>query len=709
MLTNENVSKSPKINKKWGSNSSLVFGNPANLTGMDRLFRNSKSSLKLGAIVFLVVSLLNFFFDFSLSYVFSALGSLAYMGFSLIISRRNFFIIRALMLTIGVLVICATSYLEGIRVGNYLFLFDLLCFCIFIHSYTEKLFLFLSFGLIALAFVFVIFVAPQEGAVYKMTEDGIKGNFILNLVISLTILMLLSYNALRVEYEQSESLIIEQAYLNTVYNTSLDAIFIVNTKDFKIVDCNAHSIKLFGASEKDELIKRDINSIFQSKDFVKQQKNSDWQGEANCEKIDGAFFSGYVSIVSITHGGEEYLKINVLDISKIKGFERELILAKEKAELGAQAKSTFLSNMSHELRTPLNGIIGTISLMAQEAKLPHQIEYLEQLTFSSEHMLRLINDVLDFSKIEASRLELEATVFNPYKTIKSIKGLFASQFAAKKLAFHTNLDEALNRLYFGDVTKLNQVLVNLVSNALKFTEEGFVIIEANLVSSENKKGIVYFSVKDTGIGIAEGKKDAIFQSFSQGDTSTTRKYGGTGLGLSISKEIIQLFGSEIKLESQVGVGSHFFFTVILDEADNIAPISEPSSNGHYKHNLEDVSVLLVEDNPLNMLIAQKFLENWKAKVITAKNGVEALSILQSNRSFDVLLLDLEMPELDGYGTIKSLQQLNIAIPAIAFTAAIYENIKQDLLSKGFVDYLQKPFKPIDLLNKINAAKLQKVL
>ncbi len=700
MLSQEFKSSPSYLTKDRAENSVWLKRDATNFSGQDRLLTNLRVSLKLGTIVFLIISIFNFIYNFSLSYFFTAFSGICFMLFFLIINPRNFYIVRALMILTGSVTICATSYYEGLKVGNYLFLFDLLCFCIFIHNFKERYSLIVSYAFIFLAFTFIVFTAPQDGVVYKISEETVQANFMFNLFISLTLLMLLSYNALKVDYEQSVSLLDEQAYLSTVYNTSLDAIFIVDKNTHKVVDCNLHSVELFGADKKQNLIFEYINSIFESADFIKRERRENWQGEANCRKQNGEIFTGYVSIVNITLAEQSYLKINVLDISKIKEYENELIVAKEKAEQAMQAKSTFLSNMSHELRTPLNGIIGTVNLLAHEAHLPQQSEYLSRLTFSSEHMLRLINDVLDFSKIEASKIELETTIFNPIETINNVRGLFASQFESKKLALLVDVDQALNRSYYGDVTKLNQVLVNLLSNALKFTEVGFVAIEAKLVAQGDKKGTIFFAIRDSGIGIEESKKDLVFQSFSQGDTSTTRKYGGTGLGLSISREIIKLFGGELELSSILGKGSHFYFTIILPEAEDSLTDAAMDTK---KENLENLSVLLVEDNQLNMLIAQKFLENWKAKVITARNGVEALSILNTNRNFDVLLIDLEMPELDGYGTIRALHELKIDIPAIAFTAAVYDNIREDLIHKGFVDYLQKPFKPRDLLDKINAA------
>jgi CheY-like chemotaxis protein len=355
--------------------------------------------------------------------------------------------------------------------------------------------------------------------------------------------------------------------------------------------------------------------------------------------------------------------------------------------------------MSHELRTPLNGIIGTANLLLDEASMPEQKEHFSLLKYSSEHMLNLINDVLDISKIEAEMMHLEKSSFNLKIFFDKIQSLYTNQFAIKKIQLLFEIDERLDRYFLGDETRLSQVLSNLISNALKFTDTGKVVVAANLINANSKQASIYFSVKDTGMGITEQQQKIIFNSFTQADTTTTRKFGGTGLGLAISKSIIELYKGELKVESIKGAGSNFYFTIKLDLQLN----NKNFVNEHIVStlvSLENVKVLIAEDNQVNMLIARKFLHKWNVIPAEALNGVEALDMFHKS-DFDILLIDLEMPEKDGYETVAAIRELNKEIPVIAFTAAVYDNMHADLVSKGFTDYIQKPFRPEDLHRKLS--------
>jgi signal transduction histidine kinase len=374
--------------------------------------------------------------------------------------------------------------------------------------------------------------------------------------------------------------------------------------------------------------------------------------------------------------------------------------AQEKAEQAVEIKTKFLSNMSHELRTPLNGIIGTANLLLHETSMPEQKQHFNLLKYSSEHMLSLINDVLDFSKIEAGKMQLEKSPFNLKEFFSKIENLFAGQFSSKGVALVFNIDEKLNRFFTGDETRLSQVLCNLIANALKFTQQGGVTVTAILEMADSQAGKIYFSVKDTGIGITTEQGKIIFESFIQGDTTTTRKFGGTGLGLSISKYIVELYNSELQVESLHGKGSNFFFTIQLNlHMENKSFVNEKILQGLVS--LKGLKVLVAEDNAINMIIAKRFLEKWDVTMDEAVNGIEALKKF-AEHEYDLLLIDLEMPEMDGYKTIKEIRKNNSKIPAIAFTAAVYDNMEKDLLNHGFNGYIQKPFRPEDLHRKLSS-------
>jgi signal transduction histidine kinase/CheY-like chemotaxis protein len=380
--------------------------------------------------------------------------------------------------------------------------------------------------------------------------------------------------------------------------------------------------------------------------------------------------------------------------------EQLLTKAKEAAEAGSKAKAAFLSNMSHELRTPLNGIIGTTHLMQSEPYLPEQGHQFTVLKNLSEHMLSLVNDILDFSKIESGKFDLHPHRFNINQLIKKLDITFHHLFDDKDIAYKIDPDARMDAFeVYADELRIQQVMNNLISNSLKFTPPGGVVtVNAVMVEKLEKEVKIFFSVADTGIGIETDKLQSIFESFSQGDTATTRKYGGTGLGLSISKSIIEQMGGAIYLNSEEGKGSNFYFMITLpvydrqdDDTDEKKIISMDS--------LKNIKVLIAEDNPVNMVIAKRILQKWGVKVDEAINGKLALEKVEKE-NYDLILVDLEMPEMDGKTAVRKINLLKKDIPSLAFTASVYENMKQDLLQTGFTDYILKPFKPEELYRKI---------
>lgn len=383
--------------------------------------------------------------------------------------------------------------------------------------------------------------------------------------------------------------------------------------------------------------------------------------------------------------------------------EKELLLAKEQADESNRIKMQFISNMSHELRTPLNGIMGTTNLLQMEAHNSRQQEQYELLHYSSQHMLHLVNDVLDFSKIEAGKAELENKSFNLQTFIKNIYNSFAPQFEQKNLYFkllHNDVD--LNCNISSDDLRLSQILNNLLSNALKFTHKGGVTLSINLTALTEKKLLIQFDITDTGIGIEQQNIKAVFESFVQADVNTTRKYGGTGLGLAISKKLAELFNTELTVQSETGKGSMFSFSPVVIRTDE--PVTVTSKEEQF-YDLSGIRILIAEDNKINMLIASRFLLKWGVQLTEAFNGKQAIEKCMQNR-FDLVLLDLEMPETDGYTALSEIRKYYPQLPAIAFTAAVFENMQDVLNEKGFNDYILKPFTPHDLNTKLYRQKKQ---
>ncbi len=383
--------------------------------------------------------------------------------------------------------------------------------------------------------------------------------------------------------------------------------------------------------------------------------------------------------------------------------EKQLIAAKELAEEASKAKAIFLSNMSHELRTPLNGIVGTANLLNVEE--PKEImQHVSVLKNLSEHMMGLVNNVLDYSKIESGKLTLHQTFFNINELVQKLFATFDYQFREKGIQYKIDMDVHLKEInVFSDDLRLQQILNNLISNALKFTHDGEVVLNTTLIKTDADTATILFNVVDNGIGIETKQLESIFESFNQGDSATTRRYGGTGLGLSISSNLVKLFDSKLHVSSTPGKGSNFYFTIRFPLYKNERIVSTHSMS---TSQLNNCKILIAEDNSINMMVAKKILQKWGVIIEEAANGKIAVEKCKVQQ-FDVLLIDLEMPEMDGKTAVKEISQLPTKAPAIAFTAAMYENMEADLLSSGFADYVLKPFQPDILYQKICSVLEQK--
>ncbi len=405
------------------------------------------------------------------------------------------------------------------------------------------------------------------------------------------------------------------------------------------------------------------------------------------------------------HNLEEIIGYLKVQIDKRKQAEIEMIKAKEVAEKAALARSEFLSMMSHEIRTPLNAVVGFTYLLLQGNYLPEQDEQLHLLKFSAENLLALINDILDFNKIESGKVALEKTSFNLLKLINQVKNTNFTKAQDNGNTIRVMFDTQIPSIIIGDPLRLGQVINNLVSNAVKFTHNGVVIIEAMMLKQSIDTVQIQFSIKDNGIGIEPENQQRIFEIFTQASDSTTRQYGGSGLGLAICNGLLEIMQSHISLESTPGKGSTFSFIlgmpfsqdegVILNDGSKIV-VSDPDLSG--------TRVLLVEDNHVNTLVATTFLERWNTKVDTAENGHEAIEKVMANK-YHVILMDLHMPEMDGYDACEQIVKLKPTLPIIALTASAMLNIRDKAFEVGMIDYVTKPFEPNELYEKIRKNRL----
>lgn len=378
--------------------------------------------------------------------------------------------------------------------------------------------------------------------------------------------------------------------------------------------------------------------------------------------------------------------------------EEQLRKAKELAEQASQAKERFLSTMSHEIRTPMNAIIGMANLLIDENPKPEQIDSLNSLKYAAENLLSLLNDILDYSKIEADKLDLLQSDFDINDLFKGLYSTFAKLASGKGLTLTYNIDTNIPSPLIGDRVRLNQVFTNLIGNAIKFTEKGEVKFSAGLVRKTDRNATIKFTVSDTGIGIPKSMHVDIFNEFTQVHKGKLRA-AGTGLGLAISQRLVKLMGGEVALESDEGKGTSFFFTLSFN-IGNVEPKEEPQEvtikPGKYR-------VLIVEDNELNTLIVERFLTNWGIEVDHANNGREALEHLAEN-DFDLILMDLEMPEMDGYEAAQAIRKLDnkakASIPIIALSASALLDVQQRIFGIGMNDFVLKPFKPQELKQKL---------
>ncbi len=384
------------------------------------------------------------------------------------------------------------------------------------------------------------------------------------------------------------------------------------------------------------------------------------------------------------------------DVTLHKRAELSLYGAKKEAERAARTKSQFLANMSHEIRTPMNAIIGLSELGMQMRAAPPVDDYLSKIFGTASGLLGIINDLLDFSKIEAGKLHIENVSFDLAALVKRQVDLLAPKAAQKQLALEVRIAKDVPSRVSGDPLRIGQVLANLLSNAIKFTPHGSVNVSISAKDSGNGQAVVRFVIKDTGIGISPEHQKLLYQPFTQADGSTTREYGGTGLGLAICKQLVQMMGGEIDCDSTLGHGSTFSFQIQfgVPAATSAAYQSIELAMPTRPEVLAGASVLLVEDNPVNQLVAREVLRRAQLQVTVASHGAEAVSILQASPDgFDAVLMDVQMPTMDGYEATQRIRNdLKMeSLPIIAMTAHVFEIEKQRCLDAGMNAHIAKPF------------------
>lgn len=513
---------------------------------------------------------------------------------------------------------------------------------------------------------------------------------------------------------EEELLHSEQKY-RALFDHSYDAILILD--GLQIMDCNRNASVLF----REDCSEIQLSNIRQ---LIPEGKEKDEDGlaffQARIREVldgkpqhfdlvmrrHGGLFDAEVSLTRIFSVKKTMVQAIIRDVSEKRQAEKELIRARDEAERARRSQSDFLSLMSHEIRTPLNAVVALTELMLHEKLNADQLENLRSVKASSRHLLGLIDDILDYNKIESGNIEFELQDFDLRKLVLELKKTFGVKAQEKNIKLNVRVEEEVPEVLQADTLRLKQVLLNLLSNGIKFTEKGFVSLRVMLGESLEEGHQIIFEVEDTGVGIAADRLDAIFEKFTQAETSTSRKYGGSGLGLTVCKRLIELQGGMIQAKSTPREGSLFTFFLPMKKGELSRTGQALQDEFDGRASLEGMTILLVEDDPMNQFVARRVIgDKWNACLTIADSGEQALSLLRE-QDFDLVLMDLLLPSIDGYELTQMIRTnangaiRNPEIPIIALTADAFLETRNRAFQAGVDDFVTKPFDFIKLFQKI---------
>jgi len=625
------------------------------------------------------------------------------LAISMYFNRKNYYLIP-LNCYIFITAISVLVIRNGITTGSYFYYLPaVIIYIIFAIDIRHKI-NFKVYFLIIFSFVGIIvfsFVYTHKAGAYPLYTVL----FIYRLNISLVISAIVLRYMLPIIINK-ENLKVRKNYHKTLFQSPLDAYIIIHKETRLIVDYNKTTSLLFKLPYEvslnglyvSQLMTRYLASDSVNTEILMNDIPDNWLGEGNFVTHEKDEFTGYVNTLTYYKNDKAYQVLCIRDITKMKQAEQTISVYKTDLENSTKVKTRFLSSMSHELRTPLNGIIGTTNLILEDASISEHVKKQLQLQlYSSEHMLGIINDILDFSKIDSGKMEFNVQPFNLLDALQHLVYSFENQFKANKIELFFDYDPRLEGILItSDETKLRQVLNNLLSNSLKFTLDGHVRLSVSIENDATDDIAVLFKVTDTGIGISKEKQVEIFEGFTQVHAEDLkRRFGGTGLGLTISQKLANMFGGTINVESDLGKGACFYVTINFKKQIIQQSIQDDSNCYHPPADIRGVRILIVEDNEVNMVILKTFLKKWGIRIMEAGNGIQALELLKYH-DFDLIFMDLEMPEMNGYTATKIIRENNNPVPVIAFTATLLENMNLLITKSGFNDYILKPFKPGDL-------------
>ncbi|SCA57219.1 putative Histidine kinase [Candidatus Terasakiella magnetica] len=554
------------------------------------------------------------------------------------------------------------------------------------------------------------------------TEKGLaelKNLLTFNLFIPIPALLMaiFAFSMLRRNEEKGIALTKERATLNTILENAPDAMLVVDTTG-SVTKANQEALNFFGYSL-EELIGKKVEDLMPER---YRHAHIGQRDKVYRSHQDGAYDRPPMEMKGLTKEGQEVnvaIKLNMAEIEGVKSsllslrditpevqLRQHLEEAKLKAEIANEAKSRFLATMSHEIRTPMNGVIGMTDLLLESKLDEEQLHYAQTIRSSGEMLISLINDILDLSKLESDKVVLENLTFDLHELVESSYEIMAAAARYANVTLSIEYDEKAHLSVCGDPTRIRQILLNLIGNAIKFAKDETVSIRVSTLEEQDTSTLIRFEVVDTGIGISPDALPSLFETFTQADGSMSRRYGGAGLGLSICKGLVEKMGGVIQAESQLGKGSRFWFDIPLQKAQDDEAIIElkPKQANKEKGSTErQLNLLVVEDNLINQKVVVGILSKYGHNITIANNGQEALEQV-STQPFDLILMDLQMPVMTGLEATMQLKAMDkpiCDIPIIALTANAYQQDINNCLEAGMLDFIAKPFTAESLLNTID--------
>jgi len=518
-----------------------------------------------------------------------------------------------------------------------------------------------------------------------------------------------SFNVMVSQLERSKAALLKSDEQHRLlFNNNPLPMFIYSLENLSILEVNEAMVRQYGYS-REEFKEMTISKLLPEEDIpaldqaiAAVEKSVNKKTELRHQTKDKTMLNVEVNSTTIGYMDKAAIMVVVNDITIKKKAESELLKANKLAEESIKSKEIFLANMSHEIRTPMNAIIGMTELLQRTELNKKQMKYFNAVNISAKHLLIIINDILDISKIESGKLQFETVGFRVDQVFDSLVKSLEYRAVEKSIYLHHKIENEASVMLSGDPVRLKQILLNLLSNALKFTIQGEVVLMCKVLKDSGDKLLLAFTVSDTGIGIPEDKKETIFESFNQVDASTTRKFGGTGLGLSICKNLVMLQGGEIFVESELGKGTTFGFMLMYPKGTEVDLPQEDEEIVDYG-SLGQLDVLLVEDHEMNQLMALTVLEQWNCKVDTADNGSIAIEKIK-NKNYDIVLMDIQMPVMGGIEATEIIRNEmpdpKSSVPIIAITANALKGDREKYIAAGMNEYISKPFESHVLYRKI---------